>query len=74
VEKYCTVGQDTDDNMAHAYCMLDTSATNTYSQYVTAITVTRTGLVVTLYVHCLSCFDTASAYITLNREKQFPTH
>jgi hypothetical protein len=24
VEKYCTVGQATDDSMAHAPCMLDT--------------------------------------------------
>jgi len=24
VEKYCTAGQTTDDNMAHADCMLDT--------------------------------------------------
>jgi len=24
VEKYCTAGQATDDNMAHAHCMLDT--------------------------------------------------
>ena len=24
VEKYCRSGQATDDNMAHAYCMLDT--------------------------------------------------
>jgi len=24
VEKYCTVGQATDDNMAHAHCMLNT--------------------------------------------------
>jgi hypothetical protein len=24
VEKYCRVGQATDDNMAHARCMLDT--------------------------------------------------
>jgi len=23
VEKYCTVGQTTDDNMAHAHCMVD---------------------------------------------------
>jgi len=23
VEKYCRVGQATDDNMAHAHCMLD---------------------------------------------------
>jgi len=24
VEKYCSAGQATDDNMAHAHCMLDT--------------------------------------------------
>jgi len=24
VEKYCIAGQATDDNMVHAYCMLDT--------------------------------------------------
>jgi hypothetical protein len=24
VEKYCTAGQATDNNMAHAHCMLDT--------------------------------------------------
>jgi hypothetical protein len=24
VEKYCTAGQATDANMAHAHCMLDT--------------------------------------------------
>jgi len=24
VEKYCIAGQATDDNMAHAYCMLNT--------------------------------------------------
>jgi len=24
VEKYCTVGHATDDNMAHVHCMLDT--------------------------------------------------
>jgi len=24
VEKFCTAGQATDDNMAHAHCMLDT--------------------------------------------------
>jgi len=23
MEKYCRAGQATDDNMAHAYCMLD---------------------------------------------------
>jgi len=24
VEKYCTAGKATDDNMEHAHCMLDT--------------------------------------------------
>jgi len=24
VEKYCIAGQTTDDNMAHAHCVLDT--------------------------------------------------
>ena len=56
MEKYCTVGQATDDNMAHAHCMLDAKATNTQSEYVirilyTATMVTRTRLNFVLYVH-----------------------
>ena len=36
-KKYCRAGQATDDNMAHAHCMLDTESTNTYSEHVTLI-------------------------------------
>jgi len=61
VEKYCTVGQATDDNMAHEHCMLDTKATNTQSEYVirilyTATMVTRTCLSFALHIHCLPGF------------------
>jgi len=34
VEKYCKVGQATEDKMAYAHCMPDTKATNTHSEYV----------------------------------------
>ena len=37
VEKYCTAGHATDDNMAHAHCMLDNKATDTHSEYVILI-------------------------------------
>jgi hypothetical protein len=33
-KKYCGAGQDTDDSMVHALCLLDTKATNTPSEYV----------------------------------------
>ena len=61
-KKYCTAGQATDDNMAHAHCMLDTEvykhtliicSTNSFS---TATLVVRTRLNVTLHVHYLSGF------------------
>jgi hypothetical protein len=64
VEKYCTAGQTTDDNLAHALCMMYSYGhkhphrichTNCFS---TATTVERTRLIVTLCVHCLSCWDT----------------
>jgi len=55
------VGQATDDNMAHAHCMLDTLVYKySHSRYVillgfpTATVVPRTCLNVTLYVHRLS--------------------
>jgi len=40
VEKYCRAGQATDDNMAHAHCMLDIKGykhthTHTHMEYVT---------------------------------------
>jgi hypothetical protein len=60
-KKYCTAGHATDDNMAHARCMLDTygykytlTIYNTYC-FSTATMVELTHLNVTLYVHCLSC-------------------
>jgi len=37
VEKYCRAGQATDDNMAHAHCMVANYASNTHSEYVTLI-------------------------------------
>ena len=59
VEKCSRAGQATDDNMAHAHCMLGTQAykhklriCNTYC-YSTATNVVGTRLNVTLYVHCL---------------------
>jgi hypothetical protein len=62
VEKYCRAEQATDDNMAHAHCMLDTQGykhthriCNTYC-FSTATVVAGTRLNVTLYVHCLSCY------------------
>ena len=60
MEKYCGVAQATGDSMAHAHCMPVTNATNTHSEYVThcfcnATMVTRTGINVTLNMHCLYC-------------------
>jgi len=61
VEKYCSPGQATNDNLVPAHCMLDTSGYkhtltiyNTYRSS-TVTTVARTLLNVTLYVHFLSC-------------------
>jgi hypothetical protein len=34
VKKYCRAGQATDDNMAHAHCMLDTQGYKIHSEYV----------------------------------------
>jgi len=61
VEKYCRGGHATDDNMAHAHCMLDTwgyrytlRMCNSYC-ISTARVVARTRLGVTLEVLCLPC-------------------
>jgi hypothetical protein len=74
VEKYGIAGQATDDDMAHAHCMLDNQGyrhklriCNTYWFY-TATMVTGTHFSVTLYVHCLP-FDTltpCAAKLTVN--------
>jgi len=57
VENYVTAGQTTDDNTAHALCMLHTQGYkhtlriyNTYC-FSTTTMVARTRLNVTLYVH-----------------------
>ena len=59
--EYSRARQATDDNMAHAHCMVDTYGyihtlriCNTYC-FSIATMVTRTRLNVTLYAHCLSC-------------------
>jgi hypothetical protein len=61
VEKYCRAGQATDDNTAHAHCILDNLGykhtlriCNTYC-FSTATLVARTHLSVTLDVHCVFC-------------------
>jgi hypothetical protein len=61
VEKYCTAGQVTDDNMAHAHCMLyaygykhTLRICNTHC-FSTAKILARMPLNITLYVHCVSC-------------------
>jgi len=61
VEKYLRAGKVTDENMAHAHCMLNTKGykhplkiCNTYCFSIATI-VARTLLNVTLYVHCLYC-------------------
>ena len=60
MEKCCKAGQATDENTAHAHCMLDTLGykhalriCNIYFVF-TATMVARTHLTVTLYVHSLS--------------------
>ena len=68
MEKYFTAGQATDDNMAHAHCILYTEGyihtlrlCNTYC-ISTASMVARTRLCVTLYVHCLYCVTKVGVY------------
>jgi hypothetical protein len=68
VEKYCRAGQATDDKMAHAHSMLDTSGykntlriRNTYC-FSTATMVMRTHLGVTLYVQHI-------AYLVVSTER-----
>ena len=67
VEKYCRVGQATDDNIAHAHCILDTQGSkhtrrlcNIYC-FSTATMVALTRLNGTFYVYCFYCFKFRSA-------------
>jgi hypothetical protein len=61
VEKYCRIGQATDDNMANVHCMLHTKDCKytlrlCYSYCISTPTmITWTHLKVTLYIHFLSC-------------------
>ena len=61
MEKYCTAGQATDDNMEHALCMSETDGykrtLRTCDTYCFAIAtmVARTRLSVTLYLQCQYC-------------------
>jgi hypothetical protein len=57
VEKYCSCGQATDNNMAHAHCLLDSCGykytiriRNNY-RFSAATKVARSRLEVTLYEH-----------------------
>jgi len=61
VEKYCRVGQATDDNMAHAHCMLDNQG-YTHTQYIILIAFPlqqwlqeRTSVLWYTYIACLVC-------------------
>ena len=63
MEKYCRTEQATDDNVAHAHCVLDNygykhklTISNTYC-FAIEIIVARTSLNVTSYVHWLSCYN-----------------
>ena len=63
VEKYCRPGQATDDNMAHAHCIWIRKARKHTLRICntcclpSAAMVARTPLIVTLYVHGLSCYN-----------------
>ena len=55
MEKYCTAGQATDDNMANAHCMLDTKGYKHTLRIcnTSCFSTARTRLSVTLHAHCL---------------------
>ena len=62
-EKFCTAGQGTDDNLAHAYFIMNSYGYKHLHRichsicFPTATMVSRTHLIVTLYVYCLYCCD-----------------
>jgi len=63
VEKCCRAGQTTDENTAHAHCMLDAQGHKYWLRLCdtfyssTSTMAARTLFNVALYVHCLSCFS-----------------
>jgi len=69
MEKYFRAGHVTDDNMAHAHSVLDTSGFKHTLRVCnidclsTATMVTRTSLNVTLNAHCLPCLNTVHLLI-----------
>jgi len=72
-------GQATDENMAHAHCVLDTKVythtlriCNTHC-FPTATMVARTLLSVTLYVHCLS-FSVSALFCLEDEDVAFDNH
>jgi hypothetical protein len=74
VEKYCIAGQATDDDMAHAHCMLGNQGykhtlriCNTYYFFSTAM-VARTRHNVMLYIHFLSCYNGDHFYCALGTD------
>ena len=53
MEKYCRTGQDTDDNMTHAHCMLEPRATDTRLEcYIYCFPAAK----ITFFLHCLSSY------------------
>ena len=67
---YCTAGEATDKNMAPAHCILDTCSyrhalkiCNTSCSSIATIA-SGTRLNVTSYVHCLSCLNMLSKFLT----------
>ena len=62
VEKYCRNWQDTEENMVHAHCMLETKATHTFKirnnyGFFKEQFAAKTRLIITLYAHiCLVKF------------------
>ena len=69
-KKYCTAGQTTDDNMAHACWKLTSGHTythrisNTYCSSIATV-VARRRLNVMLHVYCLSCLETINMVVQI---------
>jgi len=71
VEKYCRAEQATDDNMVHAYCMLDNEGykhtlrlCNTHC-FSTPTMVVRVSMLSYIYIACLVLgLQTANTYLT----------
>ena len=73
METYCRVEQSTDDNMAHAHCMLDNygykhTLTMCNTCFSTATMIARTRLRVRFYVNRLSCFDLVRTHGLLKKD------